>query len=719
MEINRRQFLALSGAVVQGAMLNTMGASSVLGALAGDGGRGRPWHQRVRRVGQLNLNERDPAEIDVEKWADYWADLQVDAVLVSVTGIIAFYPTRVPFHRRSRFLGDRDTFGACAAAAKARGIRVIARLSPDLAWGDAVEAHPEWFMRNADGGLQPAAEEPRLFSTCMFSTYFTEHIPEIMREVQAGYPVDALYTNGWPAFNRLPVCHCDACRMLAAPDSPEYWGQYTDRVIQLWKIYGAIAKEKGPDNIYFGNLGGGIHATPNLARLGAVSEWFNCDNQGRGGEGLPVWGASQQGRVAAAIMKGRTVTNVTGAWSTCGPVRWRNVAKSPAEAETWMDQIAASGMTVWYHWLGAQKGLGNDRRWMKTGRSFMKWLARHDAHFERKGSLATIGVVMGQSSHLFYTPPGEGGMQQFADGLYYALLEGRFLFDFLHEDDLGPETTSRYAALLLPNIAWLSDSQCGQIRAYVAAGGSLMASFETAMYDERGRRRALPGLADVFGIESAGPVAGPAGNGFYARMERRHPIVSGFDDTDWIPGGAYRLPVRAKGDPVLSVIPAHTAYPPELSFSPVDRTDEPAVVLRESGRSRLLYLPGDVERTAWRSGHTDLSRLIQNSVAWVAGEAQPARIQGEGLVECFGWETSAGFALHLLNYTNPNTHRGWLRRHYRIGEQRVSMSLPGGRRVSRVQLLRADRDIPYSQDGTKVEFTVPGVEDYEVAAVHA
>jgi hypothetical protein len=112
-------------------------------------------------------------------------------------------------------------------------------------------------------------------------------------------------------------------------------------------------------------------------------------------------------------------------------------------------------------------------------------------------------------------------------------------------------------------------------------------------------------------------------------------------------------------------------------------------------------------------------RLLQNSIAWVAGAAQPVRVQGQGLVECFAWETTPGFALHILNYTNPNTHRGWLRKHYRIGEQRVSMVLPAGRRVTRVQLLRPERDIPFVQEGNKVEYTVPGVEDYEIAAMYA
>jgi len=723
MNLNRRQFLALSGAALPAAWLATKAtAVEATGpALAPKpvAAPPPPWHQRLRRVGQVNFNERDPVELDVEAWADYWASLKVDAVLVSVTGILAFYPTQVPFHRRSQFLGDRDLFGACTAAAKKRGLRVIARMSPDLQWDDAIQPHPEWFMRDAGGGFLAHNEEPRLYKTCMFSTYFTEHMPAIMREVQAHYDVDALYTNGWPPLGGLPVCHCDQCRKLAKPNSVEYWDQFTERTVELWKLYDGIAKEKKPDSLFYGNLGGGLRATPNLARLAGVSEWFNCDNQGRGGDATPIWGAAQQGRIASAVMKGRTITNVTGAYSTGGGVRWRNVAKAREETEIWMDQTIASGMTIWYHWVGGQTGLGEDRRWQGTGRRYMEWLARHDAHFERRRSLANVGLVMGQRTHLFHTPPGEGRMGEFVDGLYSALLEARCFFDFVHEDDLEPENIGRYAALLLPNIAWLSDRQCRQLRDYVAAGGSLMASFETAMFDETGRRRELPGLADLFGIESAGPVAAPNGNGFYARIERSHEILRGLANTNWIPGGAYRLPVKAAGQPVMSAVPAYTAYPPELSYDPVGKTDGPAAIARELGNARLLYFSGDLERTAWRSGHTDLSRLLQNSVAWLTGDRRLVAVEGDGIVECFAWETGAGFAVHVLNYTNPNLHRGWVRKYYPIGDQKVRMELPAGRTVTRVELLRAEREIPFRQTAGIVEFTIPQVVDYEVAALHA
>lgn len=703
MDVNRREFLMLSSAALLGAAAPPSGASL--------------WAQRVRRVGQLNFNERDPVELDVERWADYWAAAPVDVVLISVTGIIAFYPTEVPFHRRSRYLGSRDLFGECVAAAKRRGLRVIGRTSPDLNWENALGPHPEWFMRHPDGSFQAHAEDRRLYRTCMFSSYYTDYMPAVLREVNARYDVDGLYTNGWPPLGELPVCYCPICRKLPPPGTVDFWHAFNDRTEALWRQFAAIAAEKRPENIFFANLGGGLRAGPNLKRVRRYCSWFNCDNQGRGGEGLPIWGAAQQGRVAAASLPSGVITNVTGAWSTCGAVRWRNVAKSRPEAEMWLGQTLASGMTMYYHWLGGQAGLGEDRRWQATGRQYLGWQARHERHFVNRRSLARIAVVMGQRTHLFYSPPGEGKMQEFMDGLYYALLEGRFLFDFIHEEDLDALRVERYRAVLLPNVAWLSDGECGQIARFAADGGSVMASFETGFYDERGRRRELPGLAELFGIQSAGKVQGPDGNGFYARLERAHPLLAGFGDTNWIPGGAYWIPVQADGEPILTVVPAYPAYPPELSYAPHDHTGQPAAVTREVGSSRRLYLCGDAERTAWRSGHTDLSRLLQNAVRWLAGGHAPVEVAGPGLIEMFAWETDPGYAIHLLNYTNPNLHRGWLRRHHPIGEQEIRLRLPPAQKVLRVELLRAEREISFSAQDGEIRLLVPRVADYEVAAL--
>jgi hypothetical protein len=704
MEMNRREFMVLPAAAM---------ATSLFGAASDP-----PWQRKIRRLGQLNMTEHDPVTLNIEEWADYWASLKVDGVLVSVTGILAFYQTKVPFHRKGKYLGGRDFFGDCCTAAKKRGLHVIARLSPDLNWEDALAAHPGWFQQDAQGKPLVHSEDSRLFRTCMFSTYMTDYIPAIMREINSLYDVDGLFTNAWPPLGELPVCHCPICRKLPTSGTIEYWDKFNERTVFLWKLYDSIAKEKRPGNFYFANLGAGIRCSANLVELGELCEWFQADNQGRGGEDAPIWGCAMQGRVCNAVQKGKMATNVTAGWST-GPVRWRGVSKSEAEWRMWMDETVASGMVPYHHIVGGENGMGEDQRSLGPAREFFNWTAKHDPHFINKRSIASIGVVMGQRTHLFYQPPPRAWAAQYMDGMYYALLEGRFLFDFVHEEKLALDNLQKYSALLLPNVALLSDSQCRQLREYVDAGGSLLATFETGLYTERNQKREEFGLAEVFGIHKAGDIQGTTGNAFSARIEKRHQILDGLTGTNWIAGAEYRVPIAPVEGPVLTVVPGSVAYPPELSYPAPSRTKEPAVVLREKGRSRLVYFSGDIERTMWHSGHTDLSRLLRNAIRWAAGQDQPVTIAGDGLIESFAWETQAGFAVHVLNYTNPAMHRGWIRESYPIGGQHVRMQLPEGRTVSRVELLRAATDIPFRVVDGAIAFTIPKVLDYEVAAMHS
>jgi len=679
-----------------------------------------PWQQKVRRVGQSNMTEHDPAVMNVQEWADFWHSAKADIVFVSVTGILAFYPSRVKFHRHGKFLNGRDFLGECVAAAKKRGMRVVARMSPDLNWGDALDAHPEWAMRNADGSPQLSGEEPRLFRTCMFSSYMDDYVSAIMREVSSLYDVDCFYTNGWPPIGSLPDCHCAICSKLPPANTPAYWRIFNDRVVELWHKYDAIAKEKKPGSFYFANLGGNVRCGPNLDRLGKIAAWFQADNQGRTYDNPAVWGCSLQGRVCSAVMDGKFAANVTAAYST-GIVRWRNASKNPAEAKMWLNQTLASGMALYYHFIGSECGLGEDRRWQKVGADYFQWAAKHDSHLTPRRSIANLGVLMGQNTQLFYQGPAAAHsrdhMRETIHGIYETLLSGRFAFDFVHEDRLEPERLSKYRALLLPNVAMLSDRQCQQIRDYVHSGGSIMASFETSLYDEDLKPRVDPGLADLFGISKAGDVIGTNGNAYYGRIERDHPILAGFANTNWLPGTQNRVPLKPIQNPVLTVVPGFVQYPPELAYPPIAHTDEPAVVLHEIGSSRIAYFPGDIERTIWLTGHGDLARLLHNTIRWIMQDESTVHVEGDGLLEMFAWETMPGYAIHMINYTNPNAHHGWMNSVYPLGRQAVSMKLPVGVKVRSVELLRAESNVPFRVDGDVLRFTIPQVDDYEVAAI--
>ena len=391
----------------------------------------------------------------------------------------------------------------------------------------------------------------------------------------------------------------------------------------------------------------------------------------------------------------------------------------------WLAQTVASGMVPWFHWLG---GSPEDTRWRDTGRALYRWLADNEVHFRNRRSIADIAVLYPQATIGFYRS-GEGPgswrgalrsqTSDYLQGLYYALLEGRFLFDFVHQEDLSAETLSRYRVLLMPNAAYLSDDQCEQIRHFAARGGSLLATFETSLFNEWGDRRKEFALADVFGVRVAGETIGPHGNS-YMRIEQRGPLTAGFDGTALLPGPENRVPINAsdRNPAVLTVVPYYPAFPPEMVYPRNAHTDEPAATFRTMSISRVAYFAGDIDRTLWRSGSPDLSQLLQNTIHWLNGAASPAvSVAGDGLLELFGWETEAGYAIHLLNYTNPNMARGLMRKPYAVGPQQVAISVAKDRKINRVKALRAARELAFKQDRSTVRFEVPSVVDYEVIAL--
>ena len=101
-------------------------------------------------------------------------------------------------------------------------------------------------------------------------------------------------------------------------------------------------------------------------------------------------------------------------------------------------------------------------------------------------------------------------------GWYQALIEARIPFEMVHDRLLDAEHLSQFKTLILPNIAALSDAQCAAAaRSSCERGGSLVATFETSLYDEWGVRRKDFGLADLFGrAMSGGPVEGPMQNSY-------------------------------------------------------------------------------------------------------------------------------------------------------------------------------------------------------------
>ncbi|HTF63854.1 MAG TPA: alpha-amylase family protein [Edaphobacter sp.] len=725
MKPNRREF-TLMGA---GSVIAALSAPSVLSALTFDPVAAPAastaemlWYRRIKRVGQTNFNEKDPQYGDVEKWADYWASAKVEAVALSVSGPVAFYPTEVPFFHRSVYLNGRDFFGECVKAAKARGIRVYGRMSPDIQWTDPklLAAHPLWFRRNKDGGLQSSA--PDIAFTCQFSGQFTEQQPAIIRELNARYDIDGFYMNGWPT---MQVCYCDNCKKIGDPHSDKYRAALMASAAALIILYKKVVLEKSPNNFYSSNLGGGLKESGlDQWKLTRDALWYTADNQSRSGVFAPVWQDAQQVKFARALMGDRPVAAVTASYSRSGRLMWRQVTETSSEPECRMAQTAAAGGIVWYHWLGMEQGFQEDRRWQAPGRDFLSWHARHGEHFHNTRSLSSVAIIASSKSVTVYKAPGPEEKADHIEGMYSVLIEGRIPFDFVHEEDLNEKRLAQYSVLILPNVALLSDAQCRALEGFVERGGSLLATFETSLYDENGNPRADFGLGKLFGISKAGnrfraesEATDPITSVHLQSIKQRNAIAAGFENTEWIAGPIWSIPLHPVANPVMTFIKPYPVYPPEAVFAREAPSNMPSIVLRETGKSRLIYFAGDMDASYWRLDNLDLGRQLLNAVKWLMHDNDPMQLQGEGLMEVIAWETEPGFAVHMLNYSGANAFRGHMRTPVTLGAQKMRIQLPRDVKIKTASLLHAETSVPFKQTGRTIELTVPSVKIYEVVAL--
>jgi hypothetical protein len=299
------------------------------------------------------------------------------------------------------------------------------------------------------------------------------------------------------------------------------------------------------------------------------------------------------------------------------------------------------------------------------------------------------------------------------------LVEARIPFEMVHDHLLDPEHIDRFKTLILPNIAALSSRQCDQIRAFVGQGGSVVATYETSLYDEWGVRRNNFGLSSLFGASFSGEQA-PMLNSYLSLERQSHPLLAGFEDATRIINGVNCVNVTvadAGATSPLQVVPPYPDLPMEEVFTSPPTTHQPGVVLREVGHGRVVYFPGDIDRTFWEVLDVDHGKLLRNAVLWATNEPAPVTVEGKGVLDISVWGQKNSMTVHLVNMTNPMMMKGPVREVIPLANQQISIQVPEGRRVARVRLLVAGGDAHHQQGRGAIHLTLPSIGVHEVVAV--
>src|ERR1017187_9647608 len=529
--VNRRNFLrqsALAGTAL---------------ALAGDA-RSAPapadeWFDRPTRWAQLTLVEDDPGTYDLAFWLDYFRRTHSDAACLSAGGCVAYYPTKIPLHYRSQWLGAGDAFGDLVNGRRKLNMVVIARTDPHAAHQDVCDRHPDWIAVNAEGQKIRHPVMPELWITCALGPYNFEFMTSVTKEIVELYKVDGVFSNRWSGSG---MCYCEHCRenfhSAAGLDLPRTlnpqdparrayieWKQ--QRLFALWRVWDTAIRGANPNARFIANAGGGALSELDMKTIGELAPVLFADRQARSGV-APPWAAGKNAKEYRATMGTKPIGGIFSV-GVEEAYRWEDSVQSAPEIRLWALDGVANGLRPWFTKFG---GVLYDQRWLPVVEELYGWLYRNERYLRNEAPLARVAMVYSQQTALYYG--GERARQKVEDhtlGYYQALIEARIPFEMVHDRLLDVPHLAPFKVLVLPNIAALSDEQRRQIREFVERGGSLVATHETSLYSEGGVRRGDFGLADLFGAHFDGGLDERMMNS-YLRLEtdsqtgRRHPIRS-------------------------------------------------------------------------------------------------------------------------------------------------------------------------------------------------
>src|SRR5262249_52366935 len=383
------------------------------------------------------------------------------------------------------------------------------------------------------------------------------------------------------------------------PGRRAYLAWHQQRLFDLWRLWdGEIRKIKSHAR-FIANAGGGALSELDMKTVGEIAEILFADRQARQGV-MPLWINGKNAKEYRAALGSKPVGGIFSVGIE-EPYRWKDSVQSEAELRAWVVEGTANGLRPWFTKFS---GTLHDERWLDRVERLYAWHHGAERYLRNERPLARVGLVYSQQTATYYG--GDRARQRVEDhtlGCYHALVEARVPFEMVHDRLLDPEHVGQFRLLILPNIACLSDRQCDQLRAFVRGGGSLVATHETSLYDERGERRGDFGLGDLFGARFGGRIEGPMRNS-YLRLDHAgangHPLLAGLEAAPRIINGVWRveaMPIAPAVMAPVTLIPSYPDLPMEMVYPRGERRDAPQVFLRQIGPARVVYLPWDIDRT--------------------------------------------------------------------------------------------------------------------------
>ncbi|MCE9613031.1 MAG: beta-galactosidase trimerization domain-containing protein [Lentisphaerae bacterium] len=632
------------------------------------------------------------------------------------------------------------------ASAHAKGIKIIAYAN--VMGLPTVKREPmdSWLQVNADG--KPAGSQ-----ACYNSPYRGHALHAMKGVMECG--ADGVFLDG-PHWSHSG-CYCTHCAQAFrarysadlphAPKDADLWQKFQDfrrdSITSFVRDAHDLVHAIKPDGVLYLNhfvytaSSGDGQSTRDLWPL---MDWIGSEG-GFTFYGFPqknlLWKTGSTARILEAIAPDKPrVIFVNGA--NCP---WNYLIHTPAETELMLAATNANAASHWYCFcVGLEdfKSPGADAARLINAR-----LQKHAAYFTQTRSAARVGLLWSQDSLEHFSgqapesdlnltgghvtapnsdiplvnepgwtleglPSAKREPYESFNAAYGMLWRSQVAFDIVHDQYTDAQKLSRYAVLIVPNVICMRAETVELLREYVRGGGKLIASFESSLADQNGRRTGNFLLADVFGVDFGG---GMKDFHHFAKMDVPVDSVIG--------RGIFRsvLPAHRYG----LVCQATTARPLARYYGPCKEyygdlppPDMPSIYHNRFGKGECYYFTHKFFENYTHYGFGEYLRILGNMLDSMMPRQLAVRTESETVEAVLRCQDAPNrLILHLLNYTGS---------HIRPIPQTVSVhdvgvQLRTERKPARVLQVFSGQDLPFTYANGLLEFTVPTLGTYDVLSV--
>jgi len=663
------------------------------------------WNRAPFRLIQTNLRETD-ATMDVDAYVKSMVDASANVVLLNVGGIVANYPTKLPYQFRNTYMKG-DLVGDLVKKLHEKEIRVIGRFDFSKINETLAAKKPDWLYVGTSGNVNYNGQ----VHTCINGGYQQQYSMDILTEAITNYPLDGIFFNmiGYTTADysgvNYGICQCDNCKKrfhdstghmlpvkadMSDPVFREYNAFKKTTSDKLFLEIGNHIKKLNPKIIIDSYVDAGVDmiASESGASLSSEYEWN--------------YSATDNVKRTLGSYKDRSPGNLLIYFQAIG---YRHIGTSPNLAKVWMLENMLQGAPLGFVVVGTLVNY-EDRIFIPTLNNLYGFHKSNENLFTNLRPLSKIALVRGVKDEY--------------EGMIKLLTEEHLMFDVIEPSAIGsdrlPRNLDDYDAVILGNVNSMDNNLVAALDEYVKNGGKILATGFTSTSDELGKP------LNSIRLQSLGAMPS------YEIFHQSKSTYLKVSDTDKAAFGKdafkdftlmmmysdfLKCTPKDNAQSFLKLVPSTRFGPPEKSYYTSENiTNIPGVITNVYGKGKTVFIPWQIGSQYQFKGNYAQRELFVSSL--------------KNLLKIeFDLTTDASPLIEMTRQVNRNGAFEWIGMINHSGQIGGSMREPVNihntnirfktlRPVKEIKLMRAGTGVSFKQTNGWIELTVPQINDFEM-----